>query len=468
MSYKSAQSAVLPLALQYVSENDTLAIGNRGIEPMLEKALQVAAHYDEAMNCPTVVVDRTGKAVKTPKFQHQLRFCNLCRRYFNNISPGLLRTGIWEGSKYPCGEVHTDALAESRRFGETHIYSCKSGFAYWTSPLFRNGRYNGALTSGQVLLCTREEAVEKFRENCRDSIAAEKFNLMLEDVAEKSHDEINSMARLLGVCAGDLSKKAGSRDKTIRRLAWHEGEIKEPFKTQNKNITPKGNDIGSENPLEKERMLIAAFQRGDNTAGKRILSELMENTASTYYGNLEILRFRAIELLVLLSRAAVSSINNKNVEKNGDKNGDSPIDNNQRNMTRLQESKTLEELVENLQLAAVGMAGKIFSYQGLRHASALLKAQRYIWDNYTKKISLKEISKASGLSAPYFSSIFNEEMGENLSNYLNRLRVEKAAAMLTETGKSLNEIAESCGFEDQSWFSKVFKNFTGVSPGKYR
>jgi len=59
-------------------------------------------------------------------------------------------------------------------------------------------------------------------------------------------------------------------------------------------------------------------------------------------------------------------------------------------------------------------------------------------------------------------------MGENLSNYLNRLRVEKAAAMLTETGKSLNEIAEQCGFEDQSWFSKVFKNFTGVSPGKYR
>jgi transcriptional regulator GlxA family with amidase domain len=46
--------------------------------------------------------------------------------------------------------------------------------------------------------------------------------------------------------------------------------------------------------------------------------------------------------------------------------------------------------------------------------------------------------------------------------------VDKAVAMLMETGLSLSEIASSCGFEDQSWFSKIFKNYTGESPGKYR
>jgi AraC-like DNA-binding protein len=40
--------------------------------------------------------------------------------------------------------------------------------------------------------------------------------------------------------------------------------------------------------------------------------------------------------------------------------------------------------------------------------------------------------------------------------------------MLAETDLTLNEIAAACGFEDQSWFSKIFKNFTGISPGKYR
>jgi AraC-like DNA-binding protein len=46
--------------------------------------------------------------------------------------------------------------------------------------------------------------------------------------------------------------------------------------------------------------------------------------------------------------------------------------------------------------------------------------------------------------------------------------VEKAAAMLMGTKLSLSEIAGSCGFEDQSWFSKIFKHYSGVSPGKYR
>ena len=59
-------------------------------------------------------------------------------------------------------------------------------------------------------------------------------------------------------------------------------------------------------------------------------------------------------------------------------------------------------------------------------------------------------------------------MGENLSSYLNRLRAEKAAVMLTETDLSLNQIAGACGFDDQSWFSKIFKTYAGVSPGKYR
>ena len=114
------------------------------------------------------------------------------------------------------------------------------------------------------------------------------------------------------------------------------------------------------------------------------------------------------------------------------------------------------------------MSEKIFSFNGVRHFPALRKAERYIWDNYTRKISLREIAKASGLSAPYFSTIFKEEMGENLSDYLNRLRIEKAAALLLTTNMSIGEIAKTCGFEDQSWFSKIFKNNTGYTPGKYR
>jgi AraC-like DNA-binding protein len=104
----------------------------------------------------------------------------------------------------------------------------------------------------------------------------------------------------------------------------------------------------------------------------------------------------------------------------------------------------------------------------MRHALPLRKAESYIRENYTRKVSLKEVAEVSGLSAPYFSTVFKEEMGENLSSYLNRLRVDRAAELLLDTDLSLSEIAGSCGFEDQSWFSKIFKSYTGLSPGRYR
>jgi AraC-like DNA-binding protein len=144
------------------------------------------------------------------------------------------------------------------------------------------------------------------------------------------------------------------------------------------------------------------------------------------------------------------------------------LDANNRYFRCIQDAKNIEELTDTLHIIVERMSSQIFSFQGMCHASALRKAERFIWENYTRKISLQEISAAAGLSAPYFSTIFKEEMGENLSSYLNRLRVEKARHMLAETDFTLNEIASSCGFEDQSWFSKIFKSFTGISPGKYR
>jgi YesN/AraC family two-component response regulator len=184
-----------------------------------------------------------------------------------------------------------------------------------------------------------------------------------------------------------------------------------------------------------------------------------------------------MELVVLLSREAMepTPMNQRSDESSAEVRTDrtSPPDDtiletNNQYLRRIQEAKSIEELTDVMHIIVERMSAQIFSFRGVRHASALRKAERFIWENYTKKISLQEIASAAGLSAPYFSTIFKEEMGENLSNYLNRLRVEKAEHMLTETGLTLNEIASACGFEDQSWFSKIFKSHAGISPGKYR
>jgi YesN/AraC family two-component response regulator len=206
-------------------------------------------------------------------------------------------------------------------------------------------------------------------------------------------------------------------------------------------------------------MLLAALRRGDSETGRKILTEILDTLLASNPNNFKFMQFRAIELVVLLSRAAVT---------HSDSEDTGLLETNNRYLRRIEEAQTPEALTDILYLIVERLSGQIFSFQGFRHASALKKAERFIWENYTRKISLQEIAGASGLSAPYFSSIFKEEMGENLSTYLNRLRVEKATALLTESNLSLNEIALACGFEDQSWFSKIFKSHTGISPGKFR
>jgi YesN/AraC family two-component response regulator len=207
--------------------------------------------------------------------------------------------------------------------------------------------------------------------------------------------------------------------------------------------------------FDKERKLLASLRRGDKSSAMKSLDELFDLIQKTWPDDFESIRLFSMELAVLLSRAASGEFNMMEETY-------------YRCLKRLQESTTVAELRGNLDYVVNHIGPQIFSFQGIRHASALRKAERFIWDNYTRKISLKEIAAASGLSAPYLSTIFKQEMGKNLSTFINQLRVEKAAAMLTETALPLNEIAGACGFEDQSWFSKIFKSHTELSPGQYR
>ena len=210
-------------------------------------------------------------------------------------------------------------------------------------------------------------------------------------------------------------------------------------------------------PLEKEKSLLAALRKGDISEAKKILNELLAVLFFSNPGQFKYVQLRATELIVLISRIEISPAKSS-----------VSMETNSQNLKMVQEAKNPEEMTDILHTIVDNAAASISSFKGVPHAMALRKAESFIMENFTRKISLKEISKVAGLSPPYFSTIFKEEMGENLSKYLNRLRVEKASNLLLETDMPLAEIASCCCFEDQSWFSKIFKAYTGISPGKYR
>ncbi|MDR1618839.1 MAG: helix-turn-helix domain-containing protein [Treponema sp.] len=432
-------------------------IGRRELEPLRLKARELLNFYEKAADCIVQVLGQDGRPLES-RHPKDLFFCELCKKYQKDGK-------VCGKNEYPCTRMHLGAIEESQKVGGSYIYTCDIGFIYWVSPIYSGGRGAGVLISSGVLAIEREKAVENVYRACGGKISRGEVEGYLAEFPRKSYEEVKALAQLMQICADRISGSKEDYMEIRKRIARQESNLSGQIRLI-KSHRNTGN-AGSGYPLDKERMLLAALRRGDNDAGRKILAELLNILYVTAPGNFEFFQFRAIELVVLLSRAAVSADFSR--DKSGNAIDDRAIlEANNRYLKKIEDSRNIKELIDILHVIMERLAGKIFSFQGIRHSSALRKAERYIWENYTRKISLQEIANASGLSAPYFSTIFKNEIGENLSSYLNRLRVEKAATMLAETGMTLSEIAAACGFEDQSWFSKIFKSFTGTSPGKYR
>ncbi|ANY70141.1 hypothetical protein BBD42_29300 [Paenibacillus sp. BIHB 4019] len=92
----------------------------------------------------------------------------------------------------------------------------------------------------------------------------------------------------------------------------------------------------------------------------------------------------------------------------------------------------------------------------------------YIGEHYAEPLSLTELAKHFHFNPSYLSTYFSAHNNEGFSEYLNKIRVEKAAELLLADSASISEISGMVGYSDHSYFTKVFKKITGLSPSHYR
>ncbi|MDR2499460.1 MAG: helix-turn-helix domain-containing protein [Treponema sp.] len=96
------------------------------------------------------------------------------------------------------------------------------------------------------------------------------------------------------------------------------------------------------------------------------------------------------------------------------------------------------------------------------------RALHLMQKNVRKNLGVDEIARLLALSTGHFIRIFRSEIKLTPYQYLLRLKIEGASGLLISTTKSIGEIAEWFGFENQFHFSRCFKKCTGVSPMEYR
>lgn len=103
----------------------------------------------------------------------------------------------------------------------------------------------------------------------------------------------------------------------------------------------------------------------------------------------------------------------------------------------------------------------------LNEEDIIVKAKKYIHTFYDQDIQLNDIADAISISKFYLSRIFKAKTGENIKDYLLKVRLEKAKQLL-QKNYNVKEVAYKTGFNNPSYFSKCFKKEMKISPGEYK
>lgn len=123
------------------------------------------------------------------------------------------------------------------------------------------------------------------------------------------------------------------------------------------------------------------------------------------------------------------------------------------------------EVVEEIVEAVIGEPKEEFA-GSIREV--VRRSVVYIDERFFEELSLTSLSKHFGVESSYFSKVFRQETGENLMLYIAGKRMEKAKEYMRDQTINLTEIAFMVGYDDYTYFNRVFRKMTGMSPRDYR
>lgn len=103
-----------------------------------------------------------------------------------------------------------------------------------------------------------------------------------------------------------------------------------------------------------------------------------------------------------------------------------------------------------------------------QYGPTINRAQEYIFANLNRDISLKELADYCRLTPTYLSAVFKKETGNSVMAFVTARKIYYASTLLSATHMQIQEVARHTGYQDVSYFTRVFRRKTGVTPSQYR
>lgn len=237
-----------------------------------------------------------------------------------------------------------------------------------------------------------------------------------------------------------------------RQRSQQQSEISELIKEHKEKIG------AGQYPLEAEKQLMDKVKIGDRTGAREVLNMILASIMLKDPGNISVLKARMLELLSVLSRSAVEGGVDINflLEKNLDY------------MNKVMQIDNQQDLCVWLSNALNDFTELVYSIQDKKRVSQIKPAIDFIRLHFNEQISLDEVAHSAHLSVSRLSHVFKEQTGLTIIDYMTNVRIEYAKELLISTNKNCTEICFDAGYNNQSYFTRIFKEVTGVTPRQFR
>lgn len=358
--------------------------------------------------------------------------------------------------KDSCQYLHSQEGLRAMKLKEAYVFSCHANLNHIIFPLNRGNIQLGSILVGPFLVdSTNSDLVVDIAQ--RYSLNASEVLNLYETLASVSVISAEKAAQISNLLSNSFQFlfTAGNQHEKVYLPSFVQETMLYDSASERLNEDETERQLY---PYRKERLFLRKVTEHDIASSMQLLDELLTELSSKSETVPDIFRFRMIELCSILSRLAVE--NGCGLQSSLELSADF-----QKTVSTLSSTKDLLRQFRKTSEAFI----EAMHINTPRRSNEIMKnALLYIKQNYNRNLTLEETAGYVHLNPSYFSSLFKQTCGSSFKEYLNYVRVEESKHLLTNTNYSIIDIALSTGFENQSYFTKVFKKYTGLTPKQYR
>lgn len=354
-----------------------------------------------------------------------------------------------------CNQLHADAGRQAKSLGEAYIFTCHADLNHIAFPLIDGGVLLGTVIVGPFLMDTPDSTfigTLSEKHPVSPALALALYD-RLQELPVVLPARVNHLKNLMDHLLSPLLPAERMLLLQTQKNAYQQARVNETIQI----YKSEGSAADGKAYYEKERALSEAVRAGDAEGASAALTALLAHIQYAEGTKAETLRMHACSLLSVLASAAVD----------GGAAPDLVYTLRKQYYQKVQSEKAADGISSCLSEALESFQSEIDSASagGNAHIRAAL---RYMAQYYYSPLTLESVASEVGLSRNYFSTLFRETVGVSFREHLCRIRAEESKRLLLSTDYSLSDIAVAMGFNDQSYYCKVFKKVTGLTPGRFR